>query len=347
MRWGLAGLALALALLAVVMLGLRRQTWWTTRQTVVISLPWGNGPEKAGRATGLDAQVYGPLAFAVGHGQVVVADTYHHRLLWRSLRGHGPWQSRLLPDSMLENLCYDPHSESFFAADNQSLTLWKLSRGRVSRFLRLSEEPSGTSSLWHLAASPRGPLYLEVVRFGHGVFEVRVLAVSPRGHAIPLTVSLHGIRPLSLRAEVRSGFLPGAVRNLQVAPDGNLYVELPSLATREREIVVYRPNGTLIRTVHVHTRMAIEDTALLGVTPSGNFYLAVNVGRLGERGSVLEVTPSGTIRTRLTLPPTRVLAAVYGTVTPDGTLYLNESSIGHFRVVAIRPVEHRGIVWRL
>jgi hypothetical protein len=339
-------LALALAVLAVIAAGLTEVRWWAVREDVIVRLPFGPGANDPGKAVGLDDVQYGPLGFAVGGRRLVVADTYHERLLWRPLGRPRDWHAVPVPHAILEGICYQASSASFYLADNRTLTILRLHDSHIVPWRHVPEPSGATASLWQMAAGPRDLLYVEEVAFGHGRFRLELLELGGDRRARTLAVTEAG-QDWSLTPTAAGGVLNVPVHNFQVGPDGVLYIEAPSLSASEREILRYDPSGKLIGTVTVAAPGTIDDTALLGVDSAGRIYFGVNLGDPRQAGLVLVLSSGGHVLVRIPVPPTTVQAAQYGWVAPNGTLYLNESTGEVFRLVAFRLVVRSRVVWRL
>ena len=127
-----------------------------------------------------------------------------------------------------------------------------------------------------------------------------------------------------------SSVISEPVRNFQVAPDGNLYIEPVGLNSLSRTIRIYRPNGLLMGEVVVRAPVAIERSDLLGISRQGWIYLAVNID-VPHKARVLIVSPEGHVIGDLHVPAVPIYAANYGRVLPSGVLYLAE------RRRALRP----------
>lgn len=318
--------------------GMRRVTVWSlAHPTPVMSLPFGNGPMTMGRAIGLDGRIYGPLAFAVGGSGMAIADTYHGQIYYKTRR------NQVIPaaNMMIEDMVLSP-SGALLAADNRNLSVWKLGSGAPRPIIALPQRPGYTESIWHLAAGPKGRIYVEWVRFGRGTFTVGLSAYSRTGHLIQQLARSHGGETQALHG--LQGFVVNdPVRTFQVGPDGHIYIEPPNSSARRRTIRIYGAQGAFVRDLTVTSPVAIQHSELLGVSQRGWVYLGVNLSVSGQ-AYVIVVNEHGQTLAKLHVHAVPVYASVYGRVTPNGDLFLDQSTSLQYRIVQWHPVENK--VWR-
>ncbi|NMP21474.1 hypothetical protein [Sulfobacillus harzensis] len=341
MRGRVRFLAVGVALLVIVVLlsGFRRVTVTQFEPgPLAVKLPFGRTPDAVGRAVGIDGRVYGPLTFATNGHLTVIADTYRQRLL---LIENGRITEVPTLNQLVEDLQVSRDGD-VLVADNRRLAIWMLSHGRRKKVVEFTHSDGYTEALWHLGLGRGQKLYVEMVRFGHGTFAaqldeylltgrfVRRLAESKGGRQEPLT-------PLS------DSLIGEPVRNFQVAPDGDLYVEPASLSSTTRTITVYNPEGRFIRNVALRSPIAITHSDLLGVSRRGWIYLGVNLASRNH-AQVLVANGDGHMVADLHVPAVDVYAATYGRVVPSGVLYLDQSTNKQYRLATYRPVTRR--VWR-
>jgi hypothetical protein len=277
-RWILAGLALAAAVVLVVRLGYRERHWDTYRRQVVVRLAWGSGPDQVGRSLSLSGTGdYGPLAFTVGHGRLVIADTYNDRVLIRGLDG-GPWTTIPAPRSELTAACYLPGSLGLFMADDRRLTVWRVAGTRLEPWVSLpAGERHTTSTLWRVDCGGDGRLYVEDVAVGRGRFHLGLLASDGR--------ELKPIAQINGEPAVPEPLGP-PLESFDVGPGGVWYLSQASPATHAVRIAVEKPLGTKTATWTIQIRDAVHTVQLLGLA-AGRLFVGVNLGRRGMSGTVV------------------------------------------------------------
>lgn len=333
--WLAVTIAFICAVLAIA--GLRRVAVWTLEPThYLVDLHYGQGAMDMGRAVGLDGRTYGPLGFATNGQRLVIADTYRQRILSLSPKAHVV----SVPGMMIEDVAVDPRGH-IVAVDNRTLTVWRLIHGHRRALVHLTPAPGYTEAIWHIGVSSSGKIYVEWVRFGHGSFAIILDEYSRSGVFMRQLARAgasrgRGLTPLS-------GAIQETVRDFQVAPNNNVYVEPPSLDGHTRTILIYGPRGQLLRQILVRADVVIRQSELLGVTNHGLVYLGVNLSS-PHHARILAVNEKGVIVINRRVPSVPMYAAVYGQALADGVLYLNQSTQSQYRIQEWRPRRRR--VWR-
>ncbi|MCY0881636.1 MAG: hypothetical protein OWS74_06540, partial [Firmicutes bacterium] len=100
----------------------------------------------------------------------------------------------------------------------------------------------------------------------------------------------------------------------------------------ERTCLIYRLSGQYIGQVHMLSPVPIQDSVLLGVNEYGWIYEGVNLSS-GPSPCILVVKPDGQQVARLSVHRPAVGTAVYGQVSPQGAVYLVQSSSADYRIV--------------
>ncbi|AEJ38439.1 hypothetical protein TPY_0224 [Sulfobacillus acidophilus TPY] len=317
-------------------LGWHRVSGWKVEAgPTVVNLPLGTA---AGKAVGLDGRVYGPLTFAVGAQGLAVADTYHEQLLWF---GRGPVTRRALPGMLVEDMVMTPDGVPL-VADNRGSAIWRVGAPRTTPLIKFAATRGYTEAIWHMGVTT-DHLYVEYVRLGRGGFSVRLDEYRLSGQFV---------RQVALTQSGRQGsWLPLAglpisapVRTFVAGGNGVLYVE-PALADGATPVIqLYRSNGQYLGQVTVQAGEPIQHLDLLGVNHEGWLYLGVNLTE-AHRARVLIITSRGTPVTEFPVRAVALYAATYGRVTPNGTLYLDQSTATRYRLQTWRVVSYRQWRW--
>lgn len=303
----------------------------------VASTAFGSGLGQAGRVVGIDGRPYGPLTFASNGKTTVVADTYHEQLLYFH---HRQVKLRPLKDAMVEDMSVNAAGR-VLVADNRALTLWLVSRKSVRKVVSIPHTKGYTEALWRVGLTPNDRVLVEWVRFGRGTFSTHLDEYSADGRFIrslaESRVSRNGFQPLG-----RSTDMP--IRDFQVAPDGNVYVEPENTTASDRVIRIYRPNGLPMGHVVIHSRGNVRRTDFLGIDRRGWIYLAINID-VPHKARVLVVNGHGQQVADIPIAAVPVYAATFGRVLPSGQLLLDQSTISHYRIREYRPVTRRVLKW--
>ncbi len=307
-------------------------------QGVVVKLPFGNSADSAGRARGIDGRLYGPLTFAVNAHMVVVADSYHERLL---VFHKGRMTEIPALGKMIEDIALSPNNQ-IVAADNRQLTVWSFEKNRARSIVRFSGPKGYTDALWHIALAPRQGILVERLRFGHGTFQARIDEYSMKGQLIrslaEARAGRHGVlNPLG------SGNIALPVQNLQVAPDGHLYLEPMPLGASSRSLRIYQQDGMPLGQLIIQSPEKILRSDFLGVDSRGRVYMVINMD-VPHKARVLVAEPNGRLIADIPVPAVPVYAANYGRVLPSGEFYLDASTASTYQLRSYRPVTRR--VWR-
>lgn len=306
-------------------------------QGVVVKLPFGNGIDTAGRAIGIDGRMYGPLTFAANTHMVVVADSYHERLL---IFRHGHMSELPATGKMIEDIAISANNQ-IVAADNRQLTVWSFERHKIRPIVQFSGPKGYTDALWHIALAPRQRILVERLRFGHGTFQARIDEYSMKGQLIRSLAEARAGRNGALNPLGASDIaLP--VQNLQVAPDGHLYLEPMPLTGSSRTVRIYQQDGMLLGQLIIQSPETILRSDFLGVDARGRVYMVINMD-VPHKARVLVAEPDGHLVADIPVPAVSVYAANYGRVLPSGEFYLDDSTSSTYRIRAYRPVTRR--VW--
>ncbi|MHB1957360.1 MAG: NHL repeat-containing protein [Sulfobacillus sp.] len=337
MLW--SAILLSMTFLAVSLWGWRRVTVWnlSSQPHMAWQANFGTHEGNVGDAHGLDGRRYGPLAFSLLGQEIVVADSYKGRII---VTGPHPQQFSVSP-LMVEDMAVTG-SGSVIVADNRQLEVWML-RNREKRLLIKVPQARGmTQAIWHLAVGSRGEILLQIVGFGHGQFEMRLNEYNRAGRFIRELSRATGGEGSDLTPLAGHGPL-GLIRDFEVSPAGELYVEPPSNERFHRQIDIYHWNGQYAGGIVVSSPEPIQDSQFLGVNRWGWVYLGINLNQ-PHQARVLVVSPHGTILNDMAVHAVPVYSAVYGRVSPKGSLYLVQSTPSHYRIEKWTLVSHR--VWR-
>ena len=328
-----------LAAILVLLSGYRRVSVLEFKPgPLVVRMPFGSSPTSVGRAIGIDGRLYGPLTFATNGNMTVVADTYRERLLEFS---KDRMTAVATPGKMVEDLAVAP-SGSVVMADNRTLSIWMLDQGKFKKIVQFQTHSGYSEALWHIGIGSPSRMFVERVQFGHGAFAARLDEYTLSGRFVRRLAEAQGSRGGGLMP-LASSVISEPVRNFQVAPDGNLYIEPVGLNSLSRTIRIYRPNGLLMGEVVVRAPVAIERSDLLGISRQGWIYLAVNID-VPHKARVLIVSPEGHVIGDLHVPAVPIYAANYGRVLPSGVLYLDDSTPNAYQIRIYRPTHRK--VWR-
>lgn len=333
------GLALAIVLLAVAALGLHRVTTLSLREPpkVVWNSPYGTLPNSVGDALGLDGRHYGPLAFAILGKRLVVADSYNNRVILHTPHTQVVEAAPL----MVEDLAVTP-SGAILVADNRELGVWRLGSGLPIRLIRIPHETGVTQAIWHIGVGPRGEIVVQTLGFGQGRYQMTLNEYTRKGRLIRELSHAEGGEEANLTPLAGHGPI-GIIRGFEISPTNELYVLPPSNQRFQRHIDVYRWDGQYVHQITVNSPEAIIDSTLLGVNRLGWVYLGVNL-TMAHRARVLVVSSAGSVINDLKVHPVPVYSAVYGRVSPDGSLYLVQSSLSHYVIDRWALSQRR--VWR-
>lgn len=327
-------LVAAVLVLTALVWGVRRESTWTLVPGGTVVVPVGPAPSSFGDAVGLDGIRYGPLAFAVGNGRLVVADTYRHRLAWRSLHG-GAWHYLAWPDSFLDDVVYWPADRSFLVVDNRLPGLYVWRSGAPRLVWRVWPERGTAGAIWCVTAGAGPVAYGEAVAIGRGGFRVEWIAVTSRG------ARLVAWRTFDLGAQHADahGMLGSRLplNAVWVGPEGAVY----AVDDEERSILVLRPDG------QVGTRIMLPAAAQapyrwLGMDDQGRLYALAG----GVPDRLLVLSDQGQVLGERAVSPAALRAARYGAVAVDGTVYVDTSTGDRFRIASWRWIRKVRITWR-
>lgn len=307
-----------------------RETWQVANR-LVISMRYGNGLTDVGRWAGLDGTEYGPLSFAAADGRVAILDTYHRRVMWRSLPPRrGRWTVRSVPESLLADIAWDPDRGGWLVADNGSQSIW-LVRPSSSRAVLTLPARNGTMLAWEQLFVTHGSVYVAWTRVGQGLFESGLSQYRPNGRA----------HLVAAWGQTRTGEWTPALPVLihvpaagyAVSPGGRIYVEVPGTNPHRIELMEFGAAGNTLGKWSVTIRETIESSQLIGAA-SGNVYLGVNLGLVAQRGFVYETQPDKPAVLQLVLPKPSELLHTYVRVGPHDTLYWAVSTARTYQIWA-------------
>ncbi|WP_053959526.1 hypothetical protein [Sulfobacillus thermosulfidooxidans] len=310
----------------------RRQIWhFTTHPIVVWSEPFGHRMDSLALAKGLDGQIYGPLAFVIWHNHPIIADSYQHRII---ISTH-PWHIIATPELLVEDLVH--MGNSLYFVDNHTLAVYRIEHGKPVKIIQLHPSPGQSEAIWHMAQDGQH-LLLEGVKLGQGQYETWLRQYKPNGQLVQ-TLNVAKTRwnnPFEVNSQYPIGVV---VRSFVVAPNRQLVIEVAGDNPYERLIQLYNVHNRLIRQTQFVSPEAIVHSQLLGVNNMGWIYLGINLTEPGK--ALVEIlTPKGrTMMMKVRSVP--VGSVVYGTVEPNGSLYLLQSTAKEYCIVkwALVPSE--------
>jgi outer membrane protein assembly factor BamB len=332
--WGWRIVIAAAAVITALALGVGHESTWELAPGKTISAPIGAAGAAFGDAVGMDGIHYGPLAFAVGAGRLVVADTYRQRLAWRYLRGGG-WHYVPWPDSFVDEVVYWASDHSFLVVDNRLPGLYVWRSGRPRLIWRALPERRTSAAVWGVAAGTGPVADAEVVQIGRGGFRVEWIEVT-RGGA-----RLVGWRTFDMGAPHATGHGVFATHlpldRFWLGPDGTVYA---AGADGGATVNIYRPDG------HVRSlALPVPARAVcrwLGVDDRGRLYALV----ADEGDRLMVFWADGGVAAERSVPAATLRAARYGAVTADGTVYVDTSTGDQLRITAWHWVRKDRIAWR-
>lgn len=276
-------------------------------------------------AVGIDGRLYGPLAFDVFGHHLYVADTYQSRVV--VMNPH----VQIIPvdQMMIEDMVVGIHG-NILLADNQSTTIWRYGSGKPHLLIQFPHIKGYTEAIWHLSVTPQGKIIVEIVRFGRGTFSIWVNEYTRLGKFIRHIAVAEGSRS-RLLTPLSNSPIPEVVRSFQVSPSGDIYIESPPTNTSFRQISIYRNNGRLVSHLKIQGSEPIYNSHFLGVNKKGFLYLGVNL-TIAHKAQVLMVTPQGNTISDIHVHALPIHTAIYGRVASNGTLYLDQSTMTHYRI---------------
>ncbi|MCL4494342.1 MAG: hypothetical protein M1294_05940 [Firmicutes bacterium] len=334
-KFGIMGILVALvAAGSIVRHHLYRVKVWnfSSKPVGLWTVPFGSWANQLTRVKGLDGDIYGPLAFVVRNGQPAIADTYGHRIVvnihpWRTVATEG-----LLPEDLVGT------ARTFFFADNRTLAIYRVSTGNPRKIIQFSQSPGYTEVIWHLATDGN-TLVVEGVKLGQGQCETWLRQYSGTGqllHTLNLVRSGHHLPMKSPSSHP----ITVPVRSFTVSPSRQLVVEVAGNEKYQRVFQVYNADNRVVRQAELIAPEAIVHSQLLGVNRMGWIYAGINLAKQGE--ALVAVLRPGrrTIFRKVHSVP--VASAVYGAVSPNGSLYLLQSTTKEYRIVkwALMASEH-------
>lgn len=339
MRIRFIAIGILLLMILVALSGFRQVSETVFKQgPVVVQVPFGNAPDSAGRAIGIDGRAYGPLTFATNGRTTVVADTYRERLLFVT---KGRITAQLIPGKMIEDMAIDK-AGNVLLADNRAMAVWLYTtRHAVKKLLQFDARAGYTEALWHVGLTPLGAVLVERIRFGHGSYVSRLDEYTKDGRFIrslaESKAGREGVEPLAGRP------IADPIKSFQVSPDGSIYVEPTAVQASDRVIRIYGQDGLFIGQVVIRSPERIQRSDFLGISRRGWIYLAINMD-VKNKARVLIVNARGDVMADIHVPAVPVYAADYGRVLPSGVLYLDDSTHSAYQIRQYVPVTRQ--VWR-
>jgi len=304
------------------------QTWRVTER-LVASLPYGNGLSAVGRRMGIDGREYGPLSFAVGNGELAIADTYHRRLLWRPEgRLRASWTVRALPDSLIGDVAWDGYRDAWVAADSRSVTIWLVRAAGVKPDIRIVS-PEGMSLAWDQVMVASGMVYLAWTEVGTGRFVAGLTRYRSNGRSTLVAgwgQTLDGAWVPEIPPLIHQPALSYLVGN-----GGRIYLELPMADPHRVELAEFSADGQELARWSFYTPSVIMASRLVGAE-GGEVFVAINTGIMGQSAKVYSTAFNRPPTLQLTLPPPRVLLHTYVRVGAHGTLYWAVSTAQAYQV---------------
>lgn len=327
--WGLVLLAAALYAMWSVY-GRARLEWRDTRQ-LVVSLPYGDGVHDVGRWVGVDGRRYGPLSFAVGGGQVAIADTYHERVLWHPLeRAGAPWTTRSVPESMLSSIAWDSTRRGWLVADDRAHQLWVVREAGATPGIRLAAVPGTTLAWQQLMVSPTA-VYVAWTAVGAGQFRTALARYRANGRA--QLVAAWGQTQLGEWHPAGRTLIRVAATSYMLGEGGRIYAESPTSQPGTVALWEFSATGQPLAEWRVRLPGGVLASRLVGAA-QGQVYLGVNLGIAGEWARIYAAAPREPVQLRLTLPPPRELLHTYVRVGAHGTLYWAISTARDYQIWA-------------
>lgn len=324
--WVLAAVAVAAAVWMAA--GVRRVAEpYFVGPVTVVQLPFGDGPGAVGAVVGMDGRRYGPLAFAPVGGDVVVADTFHHRLL--VVGEQGSLRTVPLPEQVVaEDLaCQGP--VRCYVVDGRGASIW--STAPRPTMMATGRPPGGTTvALRRVALTRAGHLLVETLVVGRGELVSRLVEYQPQG-ALVRELGRH--RVVGGRLVVSSG-VAGPFGSFQVGPGDHLYLPAPVADGNGRWVVrELDADGRLLRRIVVRLAPGAAPH-LLGVDRRGILYVLLRAESGPRR--LLAVDAAGQIVAHTVVAGDRVHSQVVGRVTPNGDCLVVENSSRTYRIVQFK-----------
>ncbi|HEX6990112.1 MAG TPA: hypothetical protein VF282_11665, partial [Bacillota bacterium] len=312
--------AAVLAVILALWIAVDLESQVEVRRSPLFTLPWGDLPGEVGRVEAGD-RTFGPRSFTVAGDRIVVADTFNSRLLLLDRQGAtlsvlevpaaaqaGAILPGVLPVSgdggdepagpgvWINDLAVGSDGR-YYLADAAAPRIMVLAPdGQPAETIDIApaapgEDPAG-DAVWlveRVAVDQDGLLYLTHAYLSDALLSRRITRLGgPDGKFAELSVS--SLREGGIATD-EEGLLPVPANSFAIGLDGRLYVEAagPNLFTRrvrsyDRDI---DPGGSwdVTRPEPVHS------ADVLGASPEGWVFLAVNPGR--PQGRVVVLTGGG------------------------------------------------------
>lgn len=328
--------ALLVAAVLVVWAAYDLETQVDIQRTELFTLAWGEGPGQVGQVQ-VDGRTFGPRSFAVSGDRVVVADTFHDRLLVLDRRGElvslfplaapagdgagAAVDGTVLPVSgrQLEAAAEagsDPGPEDQSGAGPSTLWVNDVALGPAGRFYLADaaaprvvvlapdgtpaeviditpaapgEDPAG-DAVWlleRIAVDEDGLLYLTHAYLSDALLARRVTRLGPADSKFA-QVSAAALREGGAAAG-EEGLLPVPANSFAVGLDGRLYVESAGSSLFARQVRSYDRDARPGPSWEVIRAEPVVRAEVLGASPDGWVFVAVNPGR--PQGRVVVLAP--------------------------------------------------------
>ncbi len=347
-----AGVALALGL---VLIRVNRVSSFTP--TVIISGGWGDGADSFGRGAGPEGREGGPTSFAVdAAGHIYVADTYNHRVKVFDPEGRLLRQFRvgdgLDHEPTLDDLAVTDEGHIYLADNAGGVILKYDPQGRLLATLRIGDKTpaGGMRRIEALAPAPGGGLYVLSVTLSSDGYLGTIQLFSGNDTLLktPVEVRLdpsgqpRAGRPKDVTAPI-DGFAPAGPNRLGFVT--------PGTTPFQRWCYLVPADGGQARSFLYESAAYLEETALLGMTPSGEFCLGANLST--AKGWIAVLGPDGSVHrmidgARLGVDGAGPSALFSGRVDPQGRIFLIRSALDRFQVIKVTTVQSLSLIprWR-
>lgn len=264
---------------------------WGTR------LPWG---EAVATAAG-GGKVTGPLAVAAADDALVLADSFHDRLLvWRAADGAwgDPVRAAIPTGSPILAVAAAPGAAAPVYCATAGGGIWEVPAAAPPRRLaQLPADPQALERVVGMAAHRQG-VWIDLVTIGADA-AIRALVAVGTGGAHTLRRAVLATPAGPAPPAVPWLFSPAGVRQgLARGPDASIW-----LVGRDQQgrPVLWRLGADGQPAGRRRWPAALRQADFLGVAPSGLAYVLEDVGSVGQQ---LEgVTAGGSVRSRRPLPP--------------------------------------------
>lgn len=286
-------------------------------------------------AVGADGRTYGPLAFAAGREQVVLADSFDRRLLFVPAAGGAARAVSLGRDGpLVEDLALAPDGTLYLA--DRGGTLWRLPPGaRQAEPVERFGDGAGLVLVEGVAVLPGGDPVVDLLTLDRRQAVRSVFVLLPGGRRRPIVRLTLDEAHFEQFSQAPFAAVPAGGHALAAGPAGGIYL-LGLTAAGRRAVFRFGADGGRRSVTPLPERQG--RWSLLGVDRSGQLYLGVNLGR--PDGEILRVGRRGrlTLVRALSMDAT-VHLGVYARVSADGEVYVldpgaRELTLRHWRLMS-------------